>query len=69
MPNQQPRLELTPSMGTAVLAHLAALGKLPDTGYLAGESVSSALFELFADNRDPISMPSLPTDVGPWRVR
>ncbi len=44
MRSQHRRRELIPSMGPAVLAHLSALGKLPDAGYLAGQSVSSALF-------------------------
>ncbi|WP_042857926.1 PcfJ domain-containing protein [Dickeya sp. NCPPB 3274] len=42
--------ELNPAMGVAIIDHLQALGTLPDSGYLAGQAVSSALFDLYADD-------------------
>lgn len=43
---KHPNLTLTPFMGSQVINHLQALGNLPDHGYLAGQAVSSAVFDL-----------------------
>jgi hypothetical protein len=45
-----PTLELKRDMGRAVIDHLSALGPLPSAGYLAGQAVSSAVFQLFAED-------------------
>lgn len=39
-----------------MVAHLGALGPLPAAGYLAGQAVSSALFELFSDDGAGLSV-------------
>jgi hypothetical protein len=46
----------SPTMGEAVIHHLSALGPLSAEGYLAGQAVSSALFELFVQDGDGLSV-------------
>jgi hypothetical protein len=42
-------IDLHWSMGDRIIAHLRALGQLPASGYLAGQAVSSAIFDLFGE--------------------
>ncbi len=43
-------------MGEAIIDHLSALGRLPQEGFLAGQSVSSALFDLFVPDSEGLSV-------------
>jgi hypothetical protein len=49
-------LNLDPIMGERIVHHLSALGPLPEEGYLAGQAVSSAFFELFVQNGEGLSV-------------
>lgn len=72
-------LELTRDMGRAVIDHLSALGPLPRSGYLAGQAVSSAVFQLFADDGEGLvvyndldvfhSATARDLDIAEWKQR
>jgi hypothetical protein len=48
--------ELSPLMGEVIIDHLSALGTLPQEGFLAGQAVSSALFDLFVPDSEGLSV-------------
>lgn len=49
-------MKLNPEMGLTIIDHLRELGSLPAEGYLAGQAVSSSLFDLFADDGEGLAI-------------